>query len=210
VPAIKQPDPRLAFARTALQAGREAEAREMLRPLLDQPNPSLEWLGLLAGLLRRAGDGPTALRALRRAELAAPGHPGIALDLCQALIEQDLHQEALERLEAMTRRNGRAGPAGLMLGMVLVHLNRFQDGLDALAEAPDGPARWDAEARARLALGDIPGARDALGRLPRLHAFKLVSSQPRGCLPLRETELSAWLAGGPAAISPTGPSRPGR
>lgn len=188
-------DPRLTAARRAIAEGRPEEAKRLLSPMLTGTRPSAEGLFLLAAALRRIGEPQDALAALTKAEIMAPGQDAIAFEAASLLVEAERFPEALTRLEDLAARHPNAPPILHLHAAVLVHLNRFDEGLALAARLPEGAARADVEARALLALNHRQEAIGKLRILPRLHAFKLVGGQPSGSLPLSEQALQSWLGG---------------
>jgi len=191
-------DPRVAAARQALASGRPEEAKRLLAPMLTGTRPSAEGLFLLAVACRRMGDLPDAMAALRKADLLAPGQDSIAFETASLQVTLEQFPEALARLESLATRHPSDPAITQLRAAVLVHLNRFGEGLALASQLPAGPGRTDVEARALLALGQGQKAAERLAALPRLHAFKLVGGQPSGSLPLSEKALQSWL-GGPVA-----------
>ncbi len=163
--------------------GRNAEALDVLGPVVKEPRVSDPRLILLAAVLEsETGHYNEALRIFAR----LPRGPGNCNALAAyfygaTLLRAHRLPEAASELQAAIRCRPHFALAEYRLGQALIEMNQLQGASDALENATrDNPKLAEpyyALAQVRQRMGDLTGAREAFERFNHLHQHVRISDR---------------------------------
>jgi tetratricopeptide (TPR) repeat protein len=152
----------------AASAGRTNDAYEIATAALANGGEAATLNAFLGSLHIRGGDLEAGIRFLRQANLARPTDPVIAFNLASALAQRQEYEAALEVIPKRLAEADSTMRLERLRGFLAQSVERFSDAVASyeaiLAAAPDDWETWNNLGNARRAVGDAPGALQALRR----------------------------------------------
>ena len=149
--------------RRLVEAGRNADAEELLRRRLAEVPTNAEWRTLLARVLAAAGRKPEAVQELGIAVDHAPGGREARLTLARLANELGQSELAARHARVLTERDARDSEAWSALGMAAFGLRNKREATRALRRAVDiAPAYAAARYNLASVLADQERSEEAL------------------------------------------------
>ena len=152
----------------AATAGRTKDACHIAERALADGGDTATLNAFLGSLHIRGGDADAGIAHLRQANAARPSDPIIAFNLASALAAREEYAPALEIISEELAQADSSMRLERLRGFLAQSLERFDDAIASyeriIAAAPDDWETWNNLGNARRAVGDAPGALEALHR----------------------------------------------